>query len=52
MIGRKELLDWVKAVDPNSSIAVDDGGLALVEIDTDGKQTGNYIEVGGIPDDE
>jgi hypothetical protein len=31
-------------------VAIDDGGLAIVETEEDGRVTENYIEVGGVPE--
>ena len=50
----KEIADWIKTLDPSNSLAIDDGGLILVEIGPQG-ETGNRYEIGGIPlegDDE
>jgi hypothetical protein len=59
MISVEELFDWLSTKrhcghwGPNgfighSSIAIDEGGLTLVEIGADGKPTGHEIEVGGV----
>lgn len=32
-------------------VAVDDGGLTLVIYDEDERDTGDYLEVGGVPED-
>ena len=49
----KELVEFFKTLSEDAVVAVDDGGLILVELDEDNKQTGNYYEIGGIPlDDE
>jgi hypothetical protein len=47
-----EVRDWIATLYDDSSIAIDDGGLVLVEIARDGTLTGAYIEVGGTPSDE
>lgn len=52
MIDIRELLRWLGTLDPNGSVAVDDGGLALVELDSAREQTGAMLEVGGISDDD
>ena len=52
MISRQEVLSWVKSLDPDSSVAIDEGGLMLVEINSDGETTDEYLEVGGEPDPE
>jgi len=50
MMTMEELRDWANAlVHSHTSVAIDDGGLCLVEIDENGKETGCYLEVGGIP---
>ncbi len=49
MIAVTTLADWLKSLPNSSSVAVDDGGLTLVEIDKNGKQTDAYWEVGGVP---
>ncbi len=50
MIDRKELIRWLNTL--TGDVAVDDGGLTLVELDEFNKPTGAYHEVGGIPLDE
>ena len=40
---------WLSELADDSSVAIDDGGLNLVEIGNDGKETGYYLEVGGTP---
>ena len=52
MILVSELKAWLETLNPDSSVAVDGGGLALVEYDPDTDKTGAYCEVGGEPDDE
>lgn len=47
----QEVRDWVNSLDKRDSVAVDDGGLALVELDPNGVETGAYLEVGGVPAD-
>ena len=49
MIAVPELTRWLGTLYKSSSVAVDDGGLTLVEIDKNGKQTDAYWEVGGVP---
>ena len=36
----------------NDLIAIDDGGLRLVEVNGEGKETGITLEVGGLPETE
>jgi hypothetical protein len=50
MISTSELKRWVDTLIKNGCVAVDDGGLTLVEIIPDG-ETGAYLEIGGIPED-
>ncbi len=49
MTNPKEIIRWIKALPSSSSVAVDDGGLTLVEVDKNGKQTDAYLEIGGVP---
>ena len=39
----------METLDPDGEVAIDDGGLAIIEIDKDGEPTGAYLEAGGIP---
>lgn len=48
----KELIRWATTLDPQSEVAIDEGGLALVELTNAGLPTNAYLEVGGIPEDE
>lgn len=52
MIAKKELVEFIDSLPDDSNVAVDDGGLTLVEIDRNGEETGACIEVGGIPLDD
>jgi hypothetical protein len=47
-----DLIDWLKTLEKGSSVAIDEGGLTLVEINSEGKKTEAYLEVGGEPRDE
>ena len=49
MIGKAELLAWVKTLSDDSRIGVDDGGLCLVEVLSDDTTGEAYMEVGGTP---
>lgn len=40
---------WIATLNPENSLAVDDGGLTLAEVTSEGKATGAYYELGGIP---
>lgn len=35
MISKKELEDWLEAVEDDGFVAIDEGGLQLVELDAD-----------------
>lgn len=49
MISAKMLREFANSLPEDANVAVDDGGLQIVEIDSEGQETGSYIEVGGIP---
>lgn len=44
-----EVKRWIDTLDPKNSIAVDDGGLTIVEVTPEGVETGAYLEIGGVP---
>ena len=46
-ITKQELQDWLATLPEGAEVAVDEGGLTLVEVGQDA-----YVEVGGIPDGE
>lgn len=48
MMNVVEVRCWLAAIPEDHHVAVDDGGLTLVEVE-DNK---NYIEIGGVPEDE
>ncbi len=52
MVAIKDVTRWLKALDPGNFVAIDDGGLTLVELDPNGAETGAYLEVGGTPTDD
>ncbi len=52
MMAIAEAKRWLDTLDPKNSIAVDDGGLTIVEVTPEGEQTGAYLEIGGVPSDE
>lgn len=52
MMDVTEVKLWLDTLSPDSSVAIDDGGLQLVEIDANGQQTESYVEIGGIPLDD
>lgn len=45
----KEVKRWLATLDERNGVAVDDGGLCLVELTPDGEETGAYCEIGGTP---
>lgn len=47
-----EVRRWIATLEDDSNIAVDDGGLCLVELTPDGQATGAYLEIGGVPDNQ
>lgn len=51
MMTIQELKRWLDTLDPNNSVAVDEGGLALIEVTPEGlRASAAYIEIGGQPD--
>lgn len=52
MMTVKEVRRWLTTLRDDSDIAIDEGGLTLVEISAGTQETGAYLEVGGIPDDQ
>lgn len=52
MTSIKDLKAWIETLDPGNSVAVDDGGLAVVELTPTGIETGAYLEIGGVPEEE
>lgn len=51
MMSVAEVKDWLATLSPESGVAIDDGGLSLVEV-KEHTETGAYLEVGGVPDDD
>lgn len=47
MISVPELKRWLDTLNPENGVAVDDGGLALIELTRDGDPTGAWCEPGG-----
>ena len=45
------MIQWLETLDPTSGVAIDDGGLTLVELDGNNQETEEYFEIGGIPED-
>lgn len=56
MINRDTLVKWLESLPASPGngawVAIDEGGLTLVELDENDKPTGNYLEVGGIPTED
>lgn len=50
MMKATELKRWLGSISDDSFVAIDEGGLALVELDENGIETDAYLEVGGIPE--
>jgi hypothetical protein len=49
MLNKAELQRWLGTL-TETSVAIDEGGLQLVEIDDATEQpTGAYLEIGGVP---
>ena len=44
----REVILWLQTLDSESSVAVDEGGLSLIEISADLTPTEAYFEVGGF----
>ena len=42
-----ELIRWLRTLPDDADVAIDEGGLTLVEVEGDA-----YMEVGGLPNDE
>jgi hypothetical protein len=49
MISVTELKTWMATLEDTSSVAIDDGGLTLVELNIFNEETGAYLEIGGLP---
>ena len=45
MVTRNELIDWLRTLDEDASVGIDDGGLALQS------SNGDLYEIGGLPVD-
>ena len=53
MMTVKEVTEWLDNISDDNHIAVDEGGLTLVEVESFAKgEYYNYIEVGGTPEDD
>ena len=48
-----ELIAWLQTLEPDSTVAIDEGGLTLVNLDsTKRNPTGEYLELGGWSEDD
>ena len=47
----KELKRWLDTLAPGNQVAIDAGGLTLVEVTPQGQATGAYLELGGVPEE-
>lgn len=52
MMDKAEVQRWLDTIPDGSSIAIDEGGLCIVEVDASGKQTDAYCEIGMTPAEE
>ena len=46
-----EIIRWLTTLHPDSTVCIDDGGLALREVRND-QPTDAYLEIGGVPEPE
>lgn len=49
MMPIENVMNWLSLLERGNQLAVDDGGLCLVELTPEGAETGCYCEIGGIP---
>jgi hypothetical protein len=47
-----ELKRWAATLSDDGAVAINEDGMALIELDEDIKPTGAYCEIGGVPMDE
>jgi hypothetical protein len=50
MISAHYLIRFLDALPSEAQVAIDGGGLTLLALNGDGQPTGEYLEVGGIPE--
>lgn len=50
MIEIPALRQWLDALDGADAVGIDDGGLTLVALDSEGIATADYLDIGGLPD--
>ena len=51
-MSKKDVLNWIETLSDDSSIAIDEGGLSLVEVNAKGEETEAYLEIGMTPREE
>ena len=49
MMDIAEVKRWIATLADGGNLAIEDGGLCLVELTAEGEETGAYIEIGGTP---
>lgn len=52
MIALKDLLDFLGSASPGKEAYVGIDGITLVILDAEGRETGDWIEVGGVPEED
>jgi hypothetical protein len=51
MMHVQDIQYWLATLSFGSSVGIDEGGLCLREVNSDGKMTKAYCEIGGIPEE-
>tara|TARA_B100000929_G_scaffold33562_5_gene24325 strand:- start:848 stop:1018 length:171 start_codon:yes stop_codon:yes gene_type:complete len=52
MMSKKEIERWLSTLPDDADVAIDEGGLCLVEVNDDGSEGDAYLEVGMTPAEE
>lgn len=52
MIEKKEIQEFLDSLPDDSKVAIGDDGLSLVEVDRNGEETDNFLEIGLTPHEE
>lgn len=52
MMSKKEIERWLSTLPDDANVAIDEGGLSLVEVEADGSEGEAYLEVGLTPREE
>ncbi len=54
MTCKQDIQEWLAslALDATDFVAIDEGGLTLLALDLNGNPNGQYLEVGGVPNEE